>query len=175
MSPTIGKPLGTRHRRDLPYVDNDGILLSRLPSSPLHITVGNGNNLPVSSRHTSTLPTPHWNFVLNNVLVVPSLIHNLLSVRRFTRDNHCSVEFDAMGFSIKNLHAGQVTLRRNSDGDLYTFPTIPSTAAAHANLALSTALWHRRLGHPAPNVVRTLQNMPAIYCNKPDNTLCHAC
>jgi len=80
-----------------------------------------------------------------------------------------------MGFSIKNLYYGQVTLRCNSNGDLYIFPTIPSTVAAHANLALSTALWHRRLGHPAPNVVRTLQNMPAIYCNKPDNTLCHAC
>jgi hypothetical protein len=153
----------------------DGIFLSRLPSTPLHITVGNGNNLPVSSRGTSTLATPHSNFVLNNVLVVASLIRNLLSVRQFTRDNHCSIEFDAMSFCIKTLHSGQVTLRGNSDGDFYTFPTIPGTAAAHANLALSIALWHRRLSHPVPNAVRTLQNMLAISCNKPDNSLCHAC
>jgi hypothetical protein len=60
----------------------DSILLSHLPSSPTHITVRNGNSLPISSRCTSTLPTPHSNFVLNNVLVVPSLIRNLLSVRQ---------------------------------------------------------------------------------------------
>ena len=47
----------------------------RYPSS---IVVGNGSLLPVTSTGTATLPGP---FSLNNVLVSPSLIKNLISLR----------------------------------------------------------------------------------------------
>ena len=63
---------------------------SRYPSS---IVVGNGSLLPVTSTGTVSLPGP---FSLNNVLVLPSLIKNLISVRQFTSDNNCSVEFDPL-------------------------------------------------------------------------------
>jgi hypothetical protein len=32
-------------------------------------------------------------FYLNDVLVAPDLVQSLLSVRRFTTDNSCSMEF----------------------------------------------------------------------------------
>ena len=76
---------------------SDGILVSHHPSSHSFITVGNGQNLPISCRGESILQTPMSNFPLDNVLVVPSLVHNLLLVRQFTRDNY-SIEFDALGF-----------------------------------------------------------------------------
>ena len=63
-------------------------------SSPSHIVVGNGNLLPVTS--TGVTSFPH-NLRLNNVLVSPGLIKNLVSVRQFTSDNNCSVEFDSLG------------------------------------------------------------------------------
>jgi hypothetical protein len=54
-------------------------------------------------------------------------MHNLLSIRKFTRDNFCSIEFDAFGFSVKDLKTRRVILRCNSEGDLYTFPgSIPT-------------------------------------------------
>jgi hypothetical protein len=82
---------------------DDGILLSRhLPSHP-SITVGNGASLLVTHCGSSALRTDSSTFHLNNVLVVPSLIHNLLSVRQFTLDNSCSIEFDAFGFSVKDI------------------------------------------------------------------------
>ena len=58
----------------------DGILLSRLPSSHYFITVGNGQTIPITCRGESILPIAASNFVLSNVLVVPSLVRNLLSV-----------------------------------------------------------------------------------------------
>jgi hypothetical protein len=80
---------------------DDGILLSRhLPSHP-STTVGNGVSLPVTHRGSSALRTDSSTFHLNNVLVVPSLIHNLLSVHQFARDNSCSIEFDAFGFLLR--------------------------------------------------------------------------
>jgi hypothetical protein len=63
-----------------------------LPSS---IVVGNGSVLPVTSIGDAVLPGP---FRLSNVLVAPHIIQNLLSVRQFTTDNSCSMEFDPFGF-----------------------------------------------------------------------------
>jgi hypothetical protein len=43
---------------------------------------------------------------LNNVLVSPQLIKNLISVRQFTIDNNCSVEVDPSGCSTKDPLTG---------------------------------------------------------------------
>lgn len=67
---------------------------------PLSIVVGNGSLLPVTSTSIVTLP---GSFSLNNVLVSPSLIKNLISVHQFTSDNNCYVEFDPAGCSMKDL------------------------------------------------------------------------
>ena len=135
---------------------SEGILLSRLPAASSSITVGNGAHIPVTSRGSSVLATDTSRFILNNVLIVPSIIRNLLSVRQFTRDNRCSIEFDASGFYVKDIRTGRVILRCDSTGDLYTIPSV-APAAAKAMLAASSSLWHRRLGHPGPAVLATLK------------------
>ena len=102
------------------------------------------------SRLVVSLPFPPQlpNSFLNNVLVVPSIVRNLLSIRQFTRNNSCSIELDAVGFSVKDLRTRCVILRCNSDGDLYTI-TAAAPATAHALLAASTSLWHQRLLLPS--------------------------
>ena len=92
--------------------------LRTLPSPP-SVTVGNGALLPVTHTAGSSIPTSSTPLLLHNVLVTPSLIKNLISVRSLTRDNNVSVEFDPFGFSIKDLHTRQVKLRCDSHGDLY--------------------------------------------------------
>ena len=62
--------------------------------------VGNGSTLPVIAT-VSTELSP--NLGLNNVLVSQQLIKNLISVRQFTMNNNCSVEFDPAGCSVKAL------------------------------------------------------------------------
>jgi hypothetical protein len=52
---------------------------------PSSIVVGNGATLPVVGTGYSTLPGP---FRLNNVVIAPAIMKNLLSVRQFTTDNH---------------------------------------------------------------------------------------
>jgi hypothetical protein len=149
---------------------SDGILLSRHPSSHSSITIGNGQTLPISCRGESTLHTPESNFPLHNALVVPSLVHNLLSVRQFTRDNNCSIEFDALSFSVKDIPTRRVMLRCNSAGDLYTIPAAPPTP--DASIAISTDLWHHRLGHPNSATINILRHSASISCNKVKHTLC---
>ena len=154
---------------------SDGILLTRLPPYSSSITVGNSHSIPVVSRGTSILPTANISFHLNNILVAPDIVRNLLSVHQFTHDNHSSIEFDALGFSVKDPWTGRAILRCNSSGNLYTIsPASPSTAAS-CNLAVTSTLWHHRLGHPSDSVVASLKNMSIIMCNKAARSLCHAC
>jgi len=71
---------------------------------PSSIVVGNGSLLLVTSIGAVLLP---GSLRLNNVLVSLSLIKNLISVRQFTSDNNCSVEFDPAGCSVKDLRTKQ--------------------------------------------------------------------
>jgi hypothetical protein len=106
---------------------DDGNLSRCTPlSRPHFVTVSNGDAMPISSStHALLKSSSDHSFKLNNVLLVPHLIRNLLSIRKFTRDNRCSIEFDAFGFSVKDLKTRREILHCNSDGDLYTFPGAP--------------------------------------------------
>lgn len=161
---------------------SDGILhSSQNPSHPTTVTVGNGSSVPVTRVGRTSLHS----FKLDNVLVVPSIVTNLLSVRRFTRDNFVSIKFDPFGFSIKDLWTGTVRLRFNSSGDLYTIPpavatrfhpnVVPTSPRALLATAPSVDLWHRRLGHPGRDVLQHLQKRSFISYNKNSTHSCHAC
>ncbi|GJY36310.1 ribonuclease H-like domain-containing protein [Tanacetum coccineum] len=100
------------------------IFNKRLYSS---IHVGDGNSIPVTNTGHSIIPTFHRPLHLHNVLVTPNIIKNLISVRQFTRDNNCTIEFDAFGFSVKDFLTRHILLRCDSSGDLYPV-TKPSTS-----------------------------------------------
>jgi hypothetical protein len=146
--------------------------LSYHPSS---IVVGNGSTLPVTSVGASVLPRP---FYLNDVLVAPHITHNLLSVRCFTTDNSCSIEFDPSGFSVKDLATRTPLACCDSSGPLYTFQ--PSTADVSPPPVLvsttSSTTWHRRLGHPGPDVLTKITSSLDPSCSRGHfEGLCHAC
>jgi hypothetical protein len=61
--------------------------------APSSIIVGNSSMIPVTATGTTELP---HSLRLNNILVSPQIIKNLISVRQFTTDNNCSVEFDLL-------------------------------------------------------------------------------
>jgi hypothetical protein len=95
-----------------------GILSSSHPpcsSTPSSIIVGDGSYLPITATGSASVGNLH----LENVLVSPQIIKNLVSVRRFTTDNNCSVEFDPRGFSVKDLRTRKVITRCNSSSPLY--------------------------------------------------------
>jgi hypothetical protein len=73
--------------------------------------MSNGHSIPVVSCDTSILPTADMTLYLNHVLIAPDIVRNFLSVSQFTRDNRCSIEFDAFGFSVKDPWMGRMILR----------------------------------------------------------------
>ncbi|GJW18395.1 ribonuclease H-like domain-containing protein, partial [Tanacetum coccineum] len=89
------------------------------------IVVGDEHSIPVTNTGHSILPTPFRSLHLNNILVTPHIVKNVIFVRQFVRDNNCIIEFDAFGFSVKNFMTRRVLLRCDSSGDLYPI-TAPS-------------------------------------------------
>jgi hypothetical protein len=110
------------------------------------VIVGNGSHLSVSHIGSSTIPTVARSLSVNDILVAPNIIQDLLSVRKLTRDNLISMEFDPWGLSLKDLRTKAHLLRTNSDGDLY--PLLPQSTALLLTTQAASKLWHRRLGHP---------------------------
>lgn len=138
------------------------------------VCVGDGKTIPVTNTGNSILPTLNRPLYLHNVLVTPNIIKNLISVRQLTRDNNCTVEFDAYGFSVKDFLTRHILLRCDSSGDLYLV-TQPSPIP-HALLSGSPTTWHQRLGHPGEEVLRSLVSRQFISCNKERSPhVCHAC
>ncbi|GJR03917.1 ribonuclease H-like domain-containing protein [Tanacetum coccineum] len=83
------------------------------------VHVGDGKSIPVTNTGHSTIPSHHHPLHLHNVLVTPNIIKNLIYVRQFTRDNNCTIEFDAFGFSVKDYFTRHILIRCDSSGDLY--------------------------------------------------------
>jgi hypothetical protein len=67
-------------------------------------------------------------FYLNDVLIAPDLVQSLLSVRRFTTDNSCSMEFDPFDLFVKDLVTRHVLASYDSTSPLYSLPLPTSTA-----------------------------------------------
>ncbi|KAF7833293.1 Retrovirus-related Pol polyprotein from transposon TNT 1-94 [Senna tora] len=150
--------------------------------------VGNGAGLNIQHIGHSSLKSPFNSSVtlhLNNLLHVPNITKNLVSVSRFAHDNNCFFEFHPTCCFVKSQATKQVLLRGTIKGDgLYSFDSFPVSSGSgcqssrpSANLASSSTsvlslnkpvclhvvisnvqLWHARLGHPHSHVVsQTLQ------------------
>jgi hypothetical protein len=151
-----------------------GILHSSTPCSENYsIIFGNGQSLPVSFTGFSSVPTSAAPPRLNSALISDSIVKNLISVRKLTRDNSVSVEFDPFGLSIKDLRTRKVILRCDSTGDLYQLCP-PSAFSFHATTA-TRDLWHQRLGNPSTDSCNSILSSFDFHCNKLQSHICSAC
>jgi hypothetical protein len=125
------------------------------------------------------LPGPFYH---NDVLVTLDLIQSLLSIHHFTTDNSCSIEFDSFGLSVKDLATQSVIMRYNRLGPLSTILlSALATSITDAPLytlatVASTFTWHRRLGHPSPDILSQLLHSSVITGPRDSSeSLCHTC
>jgi hypothetical protein len=126
------------------------------------IRVGNGTTLPIHHIGTTQLTAPFTSFLLKNVLHVPSISHNLLSVQKFTLDINTFLELHPNLFNVKDQVTRRTLLQGPSRNGLYPFPSSvhrlnksnafnKRIASPHAFIGarVTIPVWHSRLGHPA--------------------------
>lgn len=135
--------------------------------------------MSISSIVSSTAHTSSGSFKLNNVLHVPHISSNLLSVHQFSKDNNCVFIFDSCGFIIQDRRSKRILFQGRSKIGLYPFTSSssssPSTApTVHIGERSSVNVWHQRLGHPSASSLQHI--MKALPINGSSSlSFCEQC
>ena len=147
---------------------------------------------------SSNFKTADGNLYLKNMLHVPKITKNLLSIARLTRDNNAIVEFNSKFVFVKDKDSKRVLLRGVLKDGLYKvlIPHVFSNFSGVANnssMALFNSvsnqfncfsssvsvnkLWHFRLGHPAPLIMNKVaaQCNNSFFINSSTDSFCTAC
>ncbi|KAL6346216.1 hypothetical protein AAG906_027970 [Vitis piasezkii] len=137
------------------------------------MVVGNGKSLPITQVGHSFLHTPAKCFFLHNVLHVPLLTSNLISVSKFCTDNNTILEFHHSSFFVKDkdtkvtLLQGQLEphLLASSKHQVFLTKTQPTTM-----------LWHQRFGHLSAVILQEIFHTCNISYNSNKTVdVCNAC
>ena len=142
-----------------------------------HLTVGNGQNLPITHIGNSQIPSSNSAIQLRNVLRVPSVASNLALVHKIFHDNNCWCYFDKNTLLIQALVTRTVLYKGKSEGGVYLIYPHKATKLLLPNklcnsIKLSSArwhLWHNRLGHPNSQVLSLLLQNNGLSSNNSAN------
>jgi len=123
---------------------------------PHNVYMGNGDSMSVS--HTGNLPFSLGSstFTLQNVFRIPSICKNLLSVARFTKDNHVFFLFAPDFYQIYCLRTGYLLFQGPCKDGLYPLNLSSVSTSPQALASVHSSIWHNRLGHPSSNVFACL-------------------
>ena len=124
----------------------------------LKINIVDGSSLPINV-------VGDLSSSLTNVFVSPNLSTNLISVGQLV-DNNCNVHFSRSGCFVQNQVSRQMIVKGPKVGRLFPLHVSPSTFIPSFSLlsfacnvvGYGNKMWHRRLGHPNSDVLRTLFN-----------------
>lgn len=112
-----------------------------------HVTFGNGTSLPISHVGTSSFSK---DLHLLDVLVVPHLTKNLLSISKLTHDHPVDILFSDSYFAIQNRLTKTILARGRVDRGFYILEHGQKALLASLSsnkLKASFEVWHSRLGH----------------------------
>lgn len=131
--------------------------------------VGNGEKLKIVTTCSSKLKSLN----LHDVLYVPNITKNILSVSKLDVDNNILVEFDANYCFVKDKLTWKTILRGTLKEGLYQLSGIEKYPRAYVSVKES---WHRRLGHPNNKVLDKVLTSCNIKPSPIDHfSFCEAC
>lgn len=157
------------------------------------VMLGNGQGLAIQSIGSSKLVSnsnPSFPLALNNLLHVPHITKNLLSISQFAKDNNVYFEFHPSSCFVKSQVTNQVVLEGLLGADeLYRFQhchivkespcqssALPSSPSCNSITSSSFMTWHARLGHAHSSAIKTVLHLCNIpFSNKIISDFCNAC
>lgn len=85
------------------------------------VQLADGSGFPITHTGTSFVKSPSRNFILSNMLCVPSAANNLVSIHQFTKSNNVSVEFYPSCLIVKDRLTGAPLARGPCSNGVYYF------------------------------------------------------
>ncbi|KAK9073175.1 hypothetical protein SSX86_007499 [Deinandra increscens subsp. villosa] len=141
-----------------------------------NVYFGNGTSLPISHKGHHIL---HNDIKLNDILVVPNLTKNLLSVAKLTNDNNIDVIFSRNQFFLQDRSTRQVLAQGKCEDGLYVLNQdhVVFTATSSLCNKASYELWHSHLGHASFDTIKLLNKVGMINVTAllPKPELCSPC
>lgn len=149
-----------------------------------HLFMGNGNITKITHIGNASLMGKKKQFYLNNLLRVPLIRKNLLSVSQFARDNNVYFKFYPSYCLVKDILTKEILLQGRESKGLYTFSITKSSSIYSANKGKCCSIseikqqnmyknfdiWHYKLGHPNAKIVKFIlenNNIAVDMCNAP--------
>lgn len=93
-----------------------------------------------------TIVTPFSKLKLQNVLHVPQLSANLLSIHQLSKDNKCQIIFDADNVVVQDNTSIKLMYHGWSKNGMYPLFNPSTHMALHVGQQVMF-IWHKRLGH----------------------------
>ncbi|KAE8708208.1 hypothetical protein F3Y22_tig00110348pilonHSYRG00083 [Hibiscus syriacus] len=149
--------------------DANKVMNSSEYRGPGKLLIGNGMPLDVALVGHAQVNTSSRVLFLNNLLHVPQITKNLLSVSKLAKDNDVFIEFHANRCCIRDEATGTLLLQGEETDGLYSFVMDEPLEAniAQTNNSLDSTrldeLWHRRLGHPAAETLSKIASAIDAY------------
>ncbi|KAI0501901.1 hypothetical protein KFK09_016846 [Dendrobium nobile] len=127
------------------------------------VMVGDGRTVPIAHSGLGLLPTPDRKLLLSNLLHIPAISHNLLSISKLVSTNNISITFTPNGFTLKDLQTNQHLLSGPCKNGLYPI-AMPRTSNNALSAVQTTRInWHERLGHPQQRTLHQIsRNNPHL-------------
>ncbi|KAK2975601.1 hypothetical protein RJ640_010678 [Escallonia rubra] len=138
---------------------DDGKLTNSKPYfGPDKIMVGNGEKLKITHIGDAKVQVGSKDLTLQNVLVVPQIKKNLLSVSQLTSQFPYIFEFSSDGFVIKHRETQKEIASDSRSGGLYALDQYGGEIFFSNRFTVaSDEVWHQRLRHPHYRVPTAMQ------------------
>ncbi|PKU87515.1 Retrovirus-related Pol polyprotein from transposon TNT 1-94 [Dendrobium catenatum] len=145
-----------------------------------HVTVGDGRSIPIAHSGTGILPTPERKLFLSQLLHIPDISHNLISISKLVTENNIAIIFEPNGYSLKDLQTNRILLQGHCKNGLYPISIQKSNDRDTALVSRTSASinWHEKLGHPHQRILTQISkanpslriNVKSVNC-----TSCNLC
>lgn len=160
------------------HMTNDSSCLSKAKAYKGNdqVMVGDGKFFPIEQAADAILDIKNAQVHLHDVLYVPSIKENLISITHFTKDNSVSFEFFPWGYHIKDLKTKSVLAEGFVKDNLYPLTTLQaSKVVVHSSSRHTSDLWHGRLCHTSTNILHKMASSAGITINTSSPQLCNSC
>jgi len=113
--------------------------------------------------------------ILTNVLYVPKLKCNLISVPQITDEGNCVIQFtDKLCMMQDRISRTLIGVSERKDGQ-YWYRGVHKSTAHHVGIKSQLELWHIRMGHPSHKIVRMLPIISNTCKSEEFNKVCEVC
>jgi hypothetical protein len=139
------------------------------------VTAANGQGMYIHHIDQTKFHTAARVLIMKDILHVPSITKNLLSVRKFAIDNYVFFEFHPHFLLAKDLATKEILIQGWCQDGIYML----NLASLHTTLQstrVSKSQWHCHLGHVSPQIIQKLVSQFDLPCLAGSNkNVCDAC